>query len=163
MNLAFFSAWEGCKSLCSLKSFFWYAPLLSRASILFPVFFSPIWIPSGYTWGNFSCWWLDGLQRPLITDMGGDFLYPPGREKELGLSLMGGGRFSRWATCQENDSAQLSVDKCYFHLRVDVSPCCVFLKEDKNQHMTRGNPGDPVPSHTLIRKLRHKEVISFPS
>ena len=60
------------------------------------------------------------------------------------LSLMGGGRFCRWATCQENDSAQLSVDKCYFHLCVDVSPCCVFLKADKNQHMTRGNPRDLV-------------------
>ena len=47
---------ERCKSLNSLKSFLWFAPELSRASILL----SPIWIPLDGG-GCCSGQWLDGI------------------------------------------------------------------------------------------------------
>ena len=46
-----------CKSLSSLKSFIWFAPLLSRVKS----YSFPSWVPSRYTVeGAFSDWGLDG-------------------------------------------------------------------------------------------------------
>ena len=56
-----------CKSLGSLKSFLWYAPQLSGASILCFHILSFLRV---HSWGGYNvmAWW---LQHPLFTDMAG--------------------------------------------------------------------------------------------
>ena len=64
---------ERYRSLGSLKSFLWYAPYLSRASILFFSILNPLrW----HSQGSYSGWWLDGPQHPLFADVTGDLLHP---------------------------------------------------------------------------------------
>ena len=66
-NLALFYM-RKCKSLSSLKSFLWYAPQLSGASILYfhiLSFLRAHWL----TLEGWNCW---GLWHPLFTDMAGN-------------------------------------------------------------------------------------------
>ena len=56
-----------CKSLGSMKSFFWYTPQLSRASILFFSNLNPLRVQ------RLVAWW---PQHPLFTDAAGDILHP---------------------------------------------------------------------------------------
>ena len=82
-----------CKSLGSLKSFLWYAPQLSGASIQCILLILSLLGVHMWEWGGWSVWWLDGghsapswvsggcsgwwWQLPLFTDMAGSILSPP--------------------------------------------------------------------------------------
>ena len=69
MNLAHIYVWEDAR-VCSLKSFFWYAPQLPEASILCFLILSLLRV---HHWGWLQC---DGLmvQYPLFIDMAGSIL-----------------------------------------------------------------------------------------